>query len=82
MYFLVDLIYYQNPWLKELGTFPREKFLRKRDFYYQFKKLVFETKQISALTGVRRVGKTVIIKQLLAEILETKTTPPFYFSFD
>jgi predicted AAA+ superfamily ATPase len=82
MSFLVDLIYYQNPWLKELGTFPREKFLRKRDFYYQFKKLVFETKQISALTGVRRVGKTVILKQLLAEILETKTTPPFYFAFD
>jgi Predicted ATPase (AAA+ superfamily) len=82
MSFLVDLIYYQNPWLKELGAFPREKFLPKRDFYYQFKKLVFETKQISALTGVRRVGKTVILKQLLAEILETKTTPPFYFSFD
>ena len=52
MSFLVDLIYYQNPWLKELGAFPREKFLPKRDFYYQFKKLVFETKQISALTGV------------------------------
>jgi len=82
MSFLIDLIYYQNPWLKELGAFPREKFLPKRDFYYQFKKLVFKTKQISALTGVRRVGKTVILKQILAEILETKTTPPFYFSFD
>jgi len=82
MFSLVDLIYYQNPWLKQSGVFPREKFLPKRDFYYQFKKLVFETKQISALIGVRRVGKTVILKQILAEILETKTTPPFYFSFD
>lgn len=82
MFSLVDLIYYQNPWLKQSGFFPREKFLPKRDFYYQFKKLVFETKQISALIGVRRVGKTVILKQILAEILETKTTPSFYFSFD
>ncbi len=38
------------------------------------------TKQILAITGLRRVGKTVILKQILQKMLDPKNT--LYFLFD
>jgi predicted AAA+ superfamily ATPase len=79
---LENLVALQNPWFTYRGNAPAEKFLPKRAFYRDFKKLVEETRQISALTGIRRVGKTVILRQLLAEKLENPANLPLYFSFD
>lgn len=79
---LERLIHLQNPWFLSRGDAPSEKFLPKRAFFPEFKNLVDETKQISALIGIRRVGKTVMLKQILAEKLENRGNLPLYFSFD
>ncbi|MBI3443567.1 ATP-binding protein [Candidatus Woesebacteria bacterium] len=79
---LENLVHLQNPWFTNRGEAPTDKFLPKRVFYAPFKSLVAETKQISALIGMRRVGKTVILRQLLAEKLEEPKNLPLYFSFD
>lgn len=77
-----NLIHLQNPWFTNRGDTPTERFLPKRSFFPKFKKLIDETKQISALIGMRRVGKTVLIRQILANILEDTSFSPLYFSFD
>jgi uncharacterized protein len=77
-----NLINQQNPWFENRGFTVSEKTLPKRKFYHDFKKLVNDTKQISALIGIRRVGKTVMLRQLLSEILESNNNLPLYFSFD
>lgn len=79
---LENLINLQNPWFIHRGDAPSERLLPKRDFYPQFKSIVEETKQISALVGIRRVGKTVMLRQILAEKLETPHNLPLFFSFD
>ncbi len=80
--YLVQLIKLQNPWFENRDYLPKERLLKKRFFYSHFEKLVFDTKQISAIIGMRRVGKTVILKQILAKVLERKKELPLYFSFD
>ena len=77
-----ELIHLQNPWFTNRGDAPRERLLPKRSFYAKFKNLVDETRQISALIGVRRVGKTVLLRQILAEKLENPDNLPLFFSFD
>lgn len=79
---LENLINLQNPWFLNRGEAPSERVLPKRIFYASFKKLIEETKQISALIGIRRVGKTVILRQILSEKLENPNTLPLFFSFD
>lgn len=79
---LDNLLNLQNPWFTNRGDMPAERLLPKRNFYLQFKKLVEETKQISALIGIRRVGKTVMLRQILSEKLESPENLPLFFSFD
>jgi predicted AAA+ superfamily ATPase len=79
---LENLIALQNPWFTNRGDAPSERLLPQRSFYFTFKNLVDETRQISALIGIRRVGKTVILRQIIAQKLEDKKNLPLFFSFD
>lgn len=78
-----DLIYLQNPWWKEKNL-PCETLWPKRLIFNSFYKDVVELKQIIALTGLRRVGKTTLIKQTISKLLKNniKEKDIFYFSFD
>jgi len=78
---LLDEMNRQNPWWKT-GEIELEDDLIERTRFSTLKK---ELKKdvISALIGLRRTGKTTMMRQLIDNIL-TKTSPEnvFYFSFD
>ena len=81
---IIDLIYFQNPWLRDSGYRPREQKLPQRALYHTFLGHITGTKQITSLTGIRRVGKSTLMKQAIAKLLDMGTTPEriLYFSFD
>jgi predicted AAA+ superfamily ATPase len=60
-----------NPWWTADGEAP-ERDLKRRVYFAPFKKLAlnFEVKRAAVLLGPRRVGKTVLIKQLIQEAIE------------
>jgi len=72
-----------NPWWEgreipqiKTGTFTR------RDFYPLEKQL--STREITAIIGPRRVGKTILLHQLIKKLLDKKVPPAniFYLSVD
>ena len=65
-----ELLYQYNPWWEDEDAFssdkgiilPRDKYLKELIKYLDFK-------QIIALTGLRRVGKTTLMKQIILELI-------------
>ncbi len=76
-----DLLYQYNPWweksLPAADLKPREKYLAELRTYLR-------QKQIVVLTGLRRVGKTSLIKLIIHELIEddVKADHIFYISLD
>jgi len=60
-----ELLYQYNLWWEETsrneGVKPREKYLNKLRSYLYFKQIVI-------LTGLRRVGKTTLMKLIIEEL--------------
>jgi len=74
----------QNEWW-ETKTISKEKAKPyKRKIFKKVKDTFLKYKQILILTGLRRVGKTTIIYQLIDDLLKNGTNPYqiLYFSFD
>lgn len=71
-----------NTWWIE-GKIREDYFImRKRNFFNELIKYI-EDKQIISLTGLRRVGKTVLFHHIIQYLLEKKEKEKiFYFSFD
>lgn len=69
-----------NPWWSQEFQI---KWFKEREIYKEIFKFV-KTRQIIALTGLRRVGKTSIIKKIISEYLDNGFSKEniFYFSFD
>ncbi len=73
-------LFKQNPWwdgkFKE-QSYPREKYLKQISSSLKSKEILF-------LTGLRRVGKTTILKQTIRYLLENKIKPEdiFFVSLD
>ena len=73
-------LYKQNPWWEhkfEENSIEREIYLN----------AIFDnikTKEIIFLTGLRRIGKTTIMKQTIKQLIEDKIKPPdiFFLSLD
>ncbi len=78
---LLDEMNRQNPWWNT-GKIELEEDLVERDLYPKLKEEL-ESNIISALIGLRRTGKTTLMRQLIDQLL-ARTTPKnvFYFSFD
>ncbi len=73
-----------NEWW-ETGKISKEKAKEyRRKIFAQIKETYFNYKQILILTGLRRVGKTTIIYQLIEELLKKEVKPAniLYFTFD
>lgn len=68
-----------NPWWK--GHFSLQ--FRPREIYEELRRF-FPTRQILALTGLRRVGKTTLLFKMVDDFLQEFKDPTvvFYFSFD
>src|SRR3989344_3368741 len=74
-----DFLIEMNPWWKgEL-----ELDYKERDIYNKIKKFV-NLKQIIALTGLRRVGKTTLMMKIIKDAIDSGTSKNnlLYFSFD
>ncbi|MCD6478471.1 MAG: ATP-binding protein [Candidatus Diapherotrites archaeon] len=74
----------QNEWW-EKGKISKEKAKPyRRKVFGEIKEVFFNHRQIPVLTGLRRVGKTVLIYQLIDELLKKGISPEhiLYFSFD
>ena len=68
---MISELYKQNPWWEnhfEEKTIPRERYLKKIMQNLKTKDIVF-------LTGLRRIGKTTIINQVIQELLKKKISP-------
>lgn len=80
---ITDLIYLQNPWWEEKNL-PQETIWPKRLIFDYFYQEITQLKQIVAFVGLRRVGKTTLIKQVISQLLKegVEAKDIFYFSFD
>lgn len=76
-----EILYQYNPWWEEL-IFNEEIIPRKRYLDRLIKYL--DNKQIISLTGLRRVGKTTLMKLIIKELLRRGTSSKFilYISLD
>ena len=72
-----------NPWWKSGKV--REEWLKeyKRKVYFEIEKYI-DKRQIILIWGLRRVGKTTLLFQLIQKLLDSNVNPKFifYFSFD
>jgi len=64
-------LYKQNPWWE--GKFEEKSYPRKKYTSEILKNL--KSKEIIILTGLRRVGKTTIVLQIIKSLIETKVKP-------
>jgi hypothetical protein len=74
----------QNEWWETKAISEQKAKPYKRKIFKKIKDTFLKYKQILILTGLRRVGKTTIIYQLIDELLKQGTNPHhiLYFSFD
>lgn len=72
----------QNPQWSEENYFPQEKNWFHREIYQEIKAWQ-KTRFIIALTGLRRLGKSTLLRQILADVLiKTQASRTLYFSFE
>ncbi len=75
------ILYKSNPWWEEMYTFEGYR----RDKYLKILIHWLDNKDIVFLTGLRRVGKTTILKNFIATLIEEYHVNPkhiFYISLD
>jgi uncharacterized protein len=78
-----DLIYQQNPWFRDSSFLPQELHLYQRGLFASFYQAVCELKQALSLTGLKRTGKSTLLKQIIGHLLQKNVNPRhiLYFSF-
>ncbi len=77
-----DILLLNNTWWKT-GTISKEKAKEYLRFIFKEIKDLVKYRQIIILTGLRRVGKTTLMYQIIKELLKKiKSEKILYFSFD
>jgi len=66
-YFLEELLYKSNPWWEDKYSFDGKK----RNIYLSELESYFSNKDIIFLTGLRRVGKTSILKSFISNLINS-----------
>lgn len=79
---LMDAIDF-NPWWETGAIDSETSSLKRRDIYPKLKETL-EERFVETIIGLRRVGKTVLMHQLIGHLLNTGIDAKriFYFSFD
>lgn len=82
--FLENELKKYNPWWENPSIFAEDISLPKRDIYQTLSNKCFNSDLIIAVVGLRRVGKTTLLKQLINDfLLKTKKRKTItYFSFE
>ncbi len=80
---LIDLLHLQNPWWNNPDYQPREDRLMHRQLFDELARNAQGVRQIIGLIGLRRTGKSTLLRQIIARLLE-KLPPKYilYFAFD
>ena len=76
-----EILYKSNPWWEESYTFSGVS----RDMYLTKLEDVYKNKDIIFITGLRRVGKTTILKNFISKLINEKNIDPkhiFYITLD
>ena len=73
-------IYIYNPWYKKKNFKYKNLPLKRRNIFFDIKKYL-QKKIIISISGLRRLGKTTIIKQLINDFLQTKIKKKFLFFY-
>lgn len=77
-----DFIHLQNPWFRDPSAIPVEDRWPRRKLYERLRN-DGDSRQITAITGLRRVGKSTLLKQVIADLLKQHDGRRIlYFSFD
>lgn len=73
----------QNPWWKDRGNLPIEQSWPKREAFFGVQKEL-DLPLMTLLTGLRRTGKTTILRQSITNLIGKGTNPKriLYFSFE
>ncbi len=73
-------LYKQNPWWE--GKFEEKSYYREK--YLNEITLAIKSKEIIILTGLRRIGKTTIMRQMIKQLIDDKISPQniFFISMD
>lgn len=80
---LIDSISNFNPWWINPSYRPPEAALSQRDVFPRLISDITRLKQIIALVGLRRVGKSTLMKQSISQLLSAHSPSDIlYFSFD
>lgn len=80
---IFDQLQLQNPWWINPNYQPSETKLPKRELFTQLLQDTTNLKQMISLTGMRRTGKSTLVRQVIAALLlSTPATSIMYFSFD
>ncbi len=77
-----QILYRYNPWWEE--EYLPASFLQRKHIFGKLKDTL-ETRQVVILTGLRRVGKTTLMKQLINHLIDEQGIDPklvFYVSLD
>lgn len=74
----------QNPWWIDRRAMAEDPKIAKRDIYEEVLERVSKNELITAVTGLRRVGKTTLIRQIINNLLSETTDRQkiTYFSFE
>ncbi len=80
---LFNLATAQNPWWEDSKDLPLEKDWPKREAFFTAQKEL-DLPLMTLLTGLRRTGKTTILRQLIAHLIKQGENPKriLYFSFE
>lgn len=79
----LKLLYQQNLWWEDENFRPPESSWLKREQFPQLQEYL-KVPQILLITGLRRTGKTTLLRQLIAHLLDQKTSTKkiCFFSFE
>ena len=76
-----ELLYEYNPWWE--GDYPFDDIIRRRELELKFEELI-PSRSVLFLTGLRRVGKTTLMKQAIGKLIAKGVSPKkiLYVSMD
>lgn len=73
----------QNPWWESSSVMAEDISLPKRDVFEKIYRRVTANNLITAVTGLRRIGKTTLIRQVINDLLKTYDRQKIlFYSFD
>lgn len=81
---ITDKLLKQNPWWMDEAIRSQDYNKKRRNLFFEFLERVTKRDLITGLVGLRRVGKSTLIRQVIDNLLDTNTSPDsiLYYLFE